>query len=251
MPPRIDRSLYGTETYAPSEFEIQVSTSADVWRSTAPPSWATLPTSWCGPPSWTEKQRVGRLIWRIIFYFELRKAVVNQGLLGWKKEDVERFRNLSAEEFWDELVIGGEKEETAGNQLPPWVIPRPYLRGQQVYCCLDYPPTTEADWKIAQKNLALFYYPGFAFGKQSIANLDSSPLKRVDFAVFRPYGFAIWNLKKMTALGFLGEFYYTRDNSAQNPSLSGSNLFFTWESILTRTQLEEVERKQKEQWYIS
>jgi hypothetical protein len=52
----------------------------------------------------------------------------------------------------------------------------------------------------------------------------------------------------MVALGFLESF--SRDDVAQNPLLSESNLFFTWENILTKDQLEEVERKQREQWLV-
>jgi len=205
---------------------------------------------------------VARAIWRLVFYFMLRTAIVDRGLLGWKKDDVERLRDLGVEEFWDGLLIGGEHEEwktvldwiysdcsVAGKESPPWVNRASHLRSARVYCCSDSTPTTEEDWKVAQKNFAEFYSKGFAFGKQAIARLHSSPLKHVDFSGFRPYGFAIWDLKRMVALGFLED--YSRDDTARNPHLSESNLLFTWESILNRAQLEEVEKKQKEQWFVS
>jgi len=230
-------------------------------RQARPPGQPYQPVD-CGPPSWAEEQRVARAIWRLVFYFMLRTAIVDRGLLGWKKDDVERLRNLRVKEFWDELLIGGEHEElktvldwiypdcsATGKESPPWVDPASHLCSARAYCCPDSTPTTEEDWKVAQKNFAEFYSKGFAFGKQAIARLHSSPLKHVDFSVFRPYGFAIWDLKRMVALGFLED--YSRDDTTRNPHLSESNLLSTWESILTRAQLEEVEKKQKEQWFVS
>jgi hypothetical protein len=86
------------------------------------------------------------------------------------------------------------------------------------------------------------------FGTKVLAHLPSSPLRHIDFVVFRPYGFAIWDLKRMVALGFLNS--PDRKHVAQNPLLSESNLFFTWGSILTKDQLEEVERLQRENWSV-
>jgi hypothetical protein len=52
----------------------------------------------------------------------------------------------------------------------------------------------------------------------------------------------------MVGLGFFDP--PGRKDVAQNPLLSESNLFFTWESILTKEQLEEVERIQREHWSV-
>jgi hypothetical protein len=203
---------------------------------------------------------VARAVWRLVLFFELRDAVVVQGLWDWGDEDVQRLRGLGAEEFWDGLLVGGERIELktvvewmfpastalANERLPPWRDSSLVLRGKWIYCCPESWPATEEEWKEAKKCFSRFYSPSCAFGTQALARLHSSPLRHVDFAVFRPYGFAIWDLKRMMALGFLE--FFNRDDVAQNPLLSESNLFFTWESILTKDQLEEVERKQREQW---
>jgi hypothetical protein len=52
----------------------------------------------------------------------------------------------------------------------------------------------------------------------------------------------------MMALGFLDS--HNREDAAENPPLSESNIFFTWASILTNNQLEEVDRRQREHWSV-
>lgn len=230
-------------------------------RQRRPPGLPYQPVD-SGTPSWAEEQRVARAVWRLVLFFELRDAVVVRGLLDWGEEDARRLRGLGAEEFWDGLLIGGERMEletavkwmfpastAPGNErLPLWRDSSSVSWGKWICCCPESRPATEEEWKDAEKCFNRFYSPGYAFGKQAIARLHSSPLRHVDFAVFRPYGFAIWDLKRMMALGFLESF--SRDDVAQNPLLSESNLFFTWESILTKDQSEEVERKQREQWLV-
>ena len=110
-------------------------------------------------------------------------------------------------------------------RLPLWRDSPSVSREKWIYCCPESMPATEEEWQDAEKCFSRFYSPGCAFGRQAISRLHSSPLRHVDFAVFRPYGFTIWDLKRMVALGFLESF--SRDDVAQNPLLSESNLFFT------------------------
>lgn len=222
-----------------------------------------------GAPSWVEEQSVARTVWRLVLFFELRHAA---GALGWGAEDVRRLQGLRAEEFWEGLLLRrGELAELktvaecvfpagtapvgaeGGDEgLPRQMVSSSVLGEEWLYCCKESKLETEEEWSNAERRLDQFFRgysessPGYFFGTTALANLQSSPLRHVDFAVFRQYGFAIWDLKRMVALGFLES--PGREDVAQNPLLSESNLFFTWESILTKDQLEEVEGMQREHW---
>ena len=65
-----------------------------------------------------------------------------------------------------------------------------------------------------------------------------SLLYSVDFEVFRPYGFSIWDGKRIMA-------WELWDVSSQKNStrILDSKIWFTWRSILSKKQVEELERK--------
>jgi len=53
-------------------------------------------------------------------------------------------------------------------------------------------------------------------------------------------------LERMVGLG-LATFYHD-DPRRSKPALTESNFFYTWMSILTKEQLEQLELKQREKW---
>ena len=65
-------------------------------------------------------------------------------------------------------------------------------------------------------------------------------LNTVDFEVFRPYGFSIWDTKRIAAWE-LWEMNLARKGSL----ISDSKLWFTWKSILSKKQVEEHEEKRR------
>jgi len=84
--------------------------------------------------------------------------------------------------------------------------------------------------------------------------MPKSPLRYVEFRVFRRFGFAIWDLRRMAALGLLHipdkareENYYQREIAKIAP-VSESDEYFRWRSILTEEELEQVERRRRHCW---
>ena len=211
-----------------------------------------------GMPSWAEEMRVQRAVWRVVVFFELKMAVERGVISLGEEEDGAAWGMQGPGEFWGRLLVGGEAEEM--RTVVEWMVDSGVvgsgdegmrwsgdLRGKWEGCCMrEVGPVTEAEWEDARREFAQYYAPGYAFGKQAITNLASSPLRFVNFAVFRPYGFAIWDKRRMMALGFLEDFH--RSDGAERPLLSESNLFFTWQSILTEEQREELGRYQREHW---
>jgi hypothetical protein len=186
-------------------------------RQRRPPGLPYQPVD-SGTPSWAEEHRLARAVWRLLLFFELRDAVAVRGLWDWGEEDGRRRLGPGAGEFWDGLLTCGElmelktvaewmfpaSNDPRNERLPLWRDSPSVSREKWIYCCPESMPATEEEWQDAEKCFSRFYSPGCAFGRQAIARLHSSPLRHVDFAVFRPYGFAIWDLKKNGGTGLPG-----------------------------------------------
>lgn len=209
----------------------------------------------CGPPSWIEEQRVARAVWRLVLFYEIRDAVVVRGLLEWSNDDVNRLQNLGANNFWDSLLVLDVDElrtvsewanKNAPNQsLRPWENISASLSDNWTYCCPQITPfmTKEDRQKITDAlNIS-------SPGRSEFGTNYDSPLIFGDFDVFRPYGFAIWEIERMAGLGFMN---CAHDNSqgASRPYMSRSSLFYTWRSILTEEQKKDLEMTQRARWYI-
>jgi hypothetical protein len=212
----------------------------------------------CGPPCWIEEQRVARAVWRLVLFHELQDAVVTRRLLRWSIADVKRLQSLEADEFWASFLyldVDGHELKTvlewiidnvSNGSLRPWGDTSTLESENSDHCCPHVtPPMAEAE-RHKQTQALRCSAPGIYLGSIVAPSRLSSPLRFVDFAIFRPNGFAIWELERMAALGFLG--YERNDPKYSKPGLSESNLFYTWRSILTEQQKKELEMTQREKW---
>lgn len=146
--------------------------------------------------------------------------------------------------------------QTEQYQYPSFLstIPTEFSR----VCCRCPPtfeskPASEETWGQSERDVNSAA-PGFSFVSHNLGTMSKSPLRYVEFRVFRRFGFAIWDLRRMAALGLLHipdkareEDYYQREIAKIAP-VSESDEYFRWRSILTEEELEKVERRRKHYW---
>lgn len=234
-----------------------------------------------GPPSWVEEQRVCRAIWRLIMFFELRDAVVGtktkKAWWCWPEKDVHRLRTLQYDDFWKpsvstcihqmhELKTVAEclfsltsTAATASTERYPSFLSTsttttPTEKSSRI--CSRCPPTfepkpaMERKWGQSEYDLNWSGSPGFHFVVH-LGGIPQSHLRYVELRVFRRFGFAIWDWRRMEALGFLKAPSGNREEEGEshpNAPVSESDAYFRWRSILTEAELEEVKRRRKHYW---
>lgn len=203
-----------------------------------------------GPPIWIEQERICQALWRILLFFNLKTAATNSKL-DWPHQDVSQLQNFDSWTFWENSGTG--KEE--------------YIKTVVEFMCeqvqIDFPNHSYNEYleilprlSCAKKYLWNYgvvsrplndsigneiYIDQPSSGLICAANGDpSSPLKYIDRTIFRRVGLFIWGQKRLALLGFAN--YFVGYELLGIPILSISNMWFTWESILSKEEIEEQER---------
>ena len=202
------------------------------------------------PPSWIEEHRVLRSMWLVQAVYELQRARLD-GRLVWTKAEMASLERLSAVDFRGLRCYGCESEqlltvvdflgqlsgERTGSTPIAFRMPQPPCAGQGSFhyiCALELQFGFRQD-KWDQGRDRLHSNPlGFGFNR-SIASGPRSPLQCISFEPYRRYGFAIWDNKRLTSLGF---FHGDKARAWLQPD----DLYFIWRSILTDEEVEEARR---------
>lgn len=206
------------------------------------------------PPSWSEEQRVSRAFWHVLSFYNLRIAGIISKL-NWPKKDLEKLlaigpidlhtdlRGIPAQKFPDEevLTILDYIEEIHMDDVSVNVLdgksPISLLRpNDRRYWPAPLPPATH----IERKRMILPTFPIAIFNSLTVN--DWSPLKNVSFGSFRKLGFALWSRHRMADSGF--DHPDPTNKNQQKRSLD--SYYFTWRSILSAEEIEEVERPLRE-----
>ena len=169
-----------------------------------------------GPPSWVEEQRAIKALWRIQFFSELKLAQ-NEGRLDWSGEDLEMLESTSLASFYssiqafeqDQVATIWEFMQERGGVLSdsiPSISQQPtaFLREGFNVNCAPQPFPIYAEDRFNQGEVYLdnasmcwlfhkCYYSG---------HLKLSPTPGISFEPYRKFGFAIWDNKRITDLGF-------------------------------------------------
>jgi hypothetical protein len=212
-----------------------------------------------GPPCWLEEQRVSRAVWRFVLFRELKDAIVMRSLSPWSNEDVKKLQNFQVDDFWDSMLIPTDKQseemktvsewiaDSGSNDMPmPWVKEATTELEEWSHCCPHIEPPMNKEERRMQSQLFDSGSAGWAEGKFTILHSLHTPMRFGDFAVYRQYGFAIWESERMMDLGLISP--SSANATSSRPVLKMSNRFYTWRSILTQQQLEDLEKKQRELW---
>ncbi|KAI9834979.1 MAG: hypothetical protein M1819_002702 [Sarea resinae] len=91
-----------------------------------------------GPPSWVEKQRVARPLWRLQLFFDLQDAA--PALTHWRTADRERLRAMHPMQFWAPRLKGsaGKKPRRELDNLTHW-------EHEEIACAYDCLKAMELD----------------------------------------------------------------------------------------------------------
>ncbi|KAL2217027.1 hypothetical protein M432DRAFT_550535 [Thermoascus aurantiacus ATCC 26904] len=166
-----------------------------------------------GPPSWVEEQRVCRAIWRLIMFLKLRDAVIGtktkKTRWNWSEDNIHRLQSLQYDDFWrpfipfrtcqiHELKTVAEylfssismTPQTEQYQYPSFLstIPTEFSR----VCCRCPPtfkskPASEETWGQSKRDVNSAA-PGFSFVSHNLGTMPKSPLRYIEFRVFRRFG---------------------------------------------------------------
>jgi hypothetical protein len=191
-----------------------------------------------GPPSWVEEQRVVKALWRIQFLSELKLAR-SEGRLNWTGDDLKALEStslinfysikpwdleqiLTAWEFLQELRAREGVNVDSISQLPTASLGESFNHNCAPQPCLD-----SKDDHFQQReeylDLALMSY---IFHISFIARDPKfSPLRGMPFKPYRKFGFAIWDDKRMTDLGFA--------EPRKRVILHTLKYYYVWYSVLT------------------
>ncbi|KAJ5832265.1 hypothetical protein N7474_000576 [Penicillium riverlandense] len=186
-----------------------------------------------GPPSALEEQRAIRALWQLLIAWELHSATTSRW--RWPPSEVERLQDLNIE-VWKYA-------------LQNWIL-------EQI--------RTMADLRNGTANLAVPFMKrllltmsmtgalhscsrGYSFVLTSLSSWYTSPLRYVDFRVFRRFGIAIWDHRRMEGLGLLSGYPGSNEFMFLAPQ-SEADQYVRWKSFLSADVLEEVERKRKHYW---
>lgn len=205
-----------------------------------------------GSPSWVEEQRVCLALWRLQLLLCLREATLS--VLGWPEEDLERFQSMEPDQLWESLPSWEletvkcvheylcESQEQVTMDLSTTKTSQGSVR--LLSRCLtqkiryDWPTASprddEAGWLWGQSTRQLNGPSrGYLFLTGPLRYSPQSPLKGASFGVFRRFGFSIWDLKRLAALGFMEELRGCEAfGVVERQRFSRDNLFFTWQSIM-------------------
>ncbi|KAL4904974.1 hypothetical protein BDW74DRAFT_153905 [Aspergillus multicolor] len=171
-----------------------------------------------GPLMWIEEQcLLGSFLWIVIFY-ELRRIYGDFDVPPVRGETVYISSLDTAETFWKKILCGDnntQREQIAttlqwldiksggrenissllsSNPLP---LPNTYQH--------RYPKSTtlsDTEWETEEKWICNAFptYGALCLWEARVSPI--SPLRCVDYAVFRPYGLIFWSVRRMDGLGF-------------------------------------------------
>lgn len=199
----------------------------------------------CGPPSWVEKHRVLRALWRLQLYYDLVPFLGSDNGLSrvWI-----RLRDYEIDEMDAVLIYIHEIQSTSSlsweehHSSHAKVKPRlPKIKPTGVIQFWK-PEAPSADDKVASARqqvvaAADFPSPGYNFFQRPCLHMPWSPLKQSSFRPFQRLGFGIWDLQKMGELGML---HPPRELNPETGKLhtpifnkrpSVNELIFRWRSV--------------------
>jgi len=154
--------------------------------------------------------RVSCSLWRVVLYFEARKTYLDREESGswsrdWKGADARRRDGLEIIGFWKQIIsanYGLTDVETVVEWMFPeaigtyesvaWSEPLSHslvlsrCRHGSVCCSASNEPTTSDEWTEAENAIHIFGSSAFGFVSNFMLNYPLSPLRGLDFAVFRP-----------------------------------------------------------------
>ncbi|KAJ4380975.1 hypothetical protein N0V86_003322 [Didymella sp. IMI 355093] len=207
-----------------------------------------------GPPSWVEEQRMIKSFWRLQFFLEIQSAG-NKGRLGthWPGQEVDVLSNSSPDGFYDMFDFEREQTLTAcdffgavtsgiitsveavhdnAHDLPTirWVegaVSR-YSCAEPLSFELNKDTFHQGPENLDRTPMSYHFHRAMS----SIDGwLDGAPLTLVyPFQIWRKYGFAIWDDKRMADLGMR----HPRKKSVLSNCITYS---FRWWSILTEEDM--------------
>ncbi|RFU33665.1 hypothetical protein B7463_g2680, partial [Scytalidium lignicola] len=212
-----------------------------------------------GPPMWIEQERVHQAIWRVILFFDLM-AAATKSELNWPSEDVTHILSSNPEALWEKSSVGSQQEHiktiieftqeqiaiySPGATFPDFleVLPRLPCAERFIWAYETVPqplnPSVVDETWIDRPS------SGWVFASGTLQHDPKSPAKNCDLRTFRRLGLFIWSIKRLAMLG-LFNYFQGYELPGSPPHLSTDNKWFTWESILSREEIEDQER-----WRIS
>ncbi|KAF5857069.1 hypothetical protein ETB97_006281 [Aspergillus alliaceus] len=198
-----------------------------------------------GPPTWIEEQRLLSSLLCIVLFYELRKSYFECSVITEDRESVWVLLDDNVEGFWNTILRkynDGQVEQIAtilhwmddqagGHEnIYSWLLSGG-ISEDYSHCCQHYTSVTDDQWAEAENNVNS---GRSSRGMKCLWRCKShllSPLKCLDYSVFRSYGLVFWDGIRMDALGFPG---------TQNVQ----EMWFAWSSILTEQDWEEMLRRQ-------
>lgn len=199
-----------------------------------------------GPPTWVEEQRLLDSFLCIVLFYELRK--IYAVCLVVPVEGVQVSLHDNVEEFWYKVLWFNNRgqleqittvlhwlDEKAGGRamIYSWLF-SVTLSQDYGYCCQRYTGMTDKQWDDAENYLSGGDSSRGALCLWRSRTCDLSPLRCIDYSVFRPYGLVFWDNVRMDALGI--------------PDAQCSNhwMWFPMSFILSEQDWDEVIRRQSD-----
>jgi hypothetical protein len=194
-----------------------------------------------GPPSWVEEQRVVKALWRIQFLSELKLAR-NEGRLNWAGDDLKALESTSLINFysikpWEldqilttwkfiqELRAREGVNSDSISQLPTASLGESFNANCALQPCLDLKddPFQQGEKYLDLAPMSYIFHRGFIARDPKF-----SPLQGMPFKPYRKFGFAIWDDKRMTDLGFA--------EPGKRVILDTLKYYYVWYSVLTEEE---------------
>ncbi|KAL2069143.1 hypothetical protein VTL71DRAFT_15481 [Oculimacula yallundae] len=198
------------------------------------------------PPSWVERQRAERALWRIQLFYDL-KAAAERSMLDWSSNDLMRLQDLEVDDFYLRSSFDSQYEEMntmidyieivwARESTDPgtsYTLPRLSLEQLQILDDYHLPMVDKDD-----HGLLLISAPACSLWRALRRDLNS-PLKNVSFDPFSKLGFALWSGERLASLGLM-------NLHVQGSTMPHTNHFFSWKTILSDEEIRDMERVNEE-----
>jgi hypothetical protein len=221
-----------------------INTRSVVDRSQRPQGIPYVPLH-IGPATWFEEQRLLHSLLCIILFYELRKTHTECSVITTDGQLAQTLLDDNVEGFWKTILWmynDGQVEQIT--TLLQWLDEQEGGRGtlyswllsgsipeQFSHCCGRYTSMADELWDKAELDMS---GGRSSRGTQCLWQCKThnlSPLRCVRYSAFRPYGLVFWDSIRLDALGFPGT------NNLRE-------LFFTWSSILSEEEWDEILRLQ-------